>query len=179
MIRLKRRPVPQLLPSVSPQSWKTDGLGNNAGLTRNACLPLLVPTLANKLEPPAPAQNSSERHHISVAQQLQASSNQFPQSWKKTDARGKSSGSRRTQFKPGIEWNGNRGGRLRRPLTEACRKHLAKINPRTGRTNAEEIVRNMIDTATSGRPNSVRAAIAICETIDRQGFRRIYSQWNR
>jgi hypothetical protein len=146
MIRLKRKPVPHLLPSISPQSWKTEGPGSTA-----------IP-----------------RHN----EHPETGFHQFPQSWRKPDGRGRSPGSRRTQFRSGIEWNGNRGGRLPRPFREMYRKYLAKTNPRTGRTYAEDIVENIINIAISGRPNSVRAAIAICETIDRQGFRIIYNQLN-
>ena len=46
-------------------------------------------------------------------------------------------------------------------MAEACREYLAEINPQTGRTNAEEVARNIIEIAIGGGPNSVRAAIEI------------------
>lgn len=133
MIRLRRKPVARPLPSISPQSWKTDGPASNLARTGN--------------------------------QQLETGFHHSLQNWKKVDGRGKSPGSRRTQFKPGIEWTGNRGGRLPRPFRDTYRKVLAEINPETGSTYLEDIVRNIINVACSGGPYSVRAAIEIHRTL--------------
>jgi len=80
----------------------------------------------------------------------------FPQNWK-ADGRGRSSGSRRTQFKPGANWTGNKGGRPR-ALTDAYRKWLAEKDEKTGLTGAEKIAKKMIEVAQSDSKNNVAAA---------------------
>jgi hypothetical protein len=159
MIRLIPRRIPQLQPSISPQSWKTGGSFNGAGLVPNFCSPSRTGAALNKLEPSAaPLNNTSAAAKLGISNQLGVDYYSSPQSWKKPDGRGKSPGSRKTQFKRGIEWTGNRGGRLPRPFRDAVRKYVTEINPKTGRTHAEDIALNIINIACSAGSNCVRAA---------------------
>ena len=80
----------------------------------------------------------------------------FPQNWK-TDGRGKSLGFKRTQFRKGAEWKGNKGGRPR-ALTDAYVKWLAEKDEKTGVTGAEKIAKKMIEVAQSDSKNNVAAA---------------------
>ena len=110
--------------------------------------------MTHNTEPSSSHQTSKLTLKLPSSSEQQLASHS-PQNWK-TDGRGKSLGSRRTQFKPGANWTGNKGGRPR-ALTDAYRKWLAEEDEKTGRTNAEEIALNMIEIAKSDAPHSVSA----------------------
>jgi hypothetical protein len=145
-------------------SWKT-GEQLRSGCSSSDLLLKLLPSLPPSKSTPAYwAQNSTEQPLVSIANHLQAGSRKFPQNWKKTDGRGKSPGSRRTQFKSGAGWTGNRGGRPR-IVKEETAKWLEE-GDKSGKTNARKMVEAMGKIAIAGGRGSVAAFREIRQTVE-------------